>query len=189
MDDFIFPVDKYRKNRKTNKDSTNISPTKIMSKQQFEALKPSERAFLVATRYEALKKTSGFRSDIHNKHVSETCVPEEHGSASENTTSVPPEPRLNTRAVVANQFSIKPSTVRRYLLINNLIPALKILLDNDILKIHPAVELSYLNINEQEQIVDILNEGVDISTEQAKSLRTQSINNTLDVSSIRNIFI
>ena len=146
MDDYIFPVDKYRKNRKADNVYTKISSTISLSKQQFEALKPSKRAHLIATRYEELKKVSGFRSDLHNKRVFKTCVPPEHGSALDDITSVPPEPWLNTRAVVANQFGIKSSTVQRYLLINNLIPALKELLDNDELNMRPAVELSSISL-------------------------------------------
>ena len=186
MDEFVFPVDKYRKNRKVDNDSTDNNSSTNISKQQFEILKPSERASLITTYYEKLKKSSGFRSDIHSQT---TCIPMEHRSTLNDETSVPSEPRLNTRAIVANLFGIKPSSVQRYLLLNNLIPTLKELLDNDELSMRPAVEISYLDIKEQELVADILNEGVEITTDKANKIRLYSKENEIDTAIIRRFLI
>lgn len=110
-----------------------------------EHILPSEKAFAYKMRLEAMKR-QGQRTDL---------------------TSSPVATKLSqgrSDVELAEQVGESKDQIRRYIHLTNLIPELLDLVDNSVLKIRgklqialrPAVELSYLNQNEQERLYDFM---------------------------------
>ncbi|WP_338631672.1 ParB N-terminal domain-containing protein [Clostridium baratii] len=78
------------------------------------------------------------------------------------------------RDIIANDLKISPTQVGRYERINNkLIPELKEVLENGNLTIHNASEFSTLSEDNQKAILDIINEKVTFSKEEATDLKNK----------------
>ncbi|WWU65642.1 ParB N-terminal domain-containing protein [Clostridium baratii] len=78
------------------------------------------------------------------------------------------------REVIANDLKISPTQVGRYERINNkLIPELKEILENGNLTIANASEFSTLSEDNQKVILDIINEKVTLSKEEATDLKNK----------------
>lgn len=110
-----------------------------------EHILPSEKAFAYKMRLEAMKR-QGQRTDL---------------------TSSPVATKLSqgrSDVELAEQVGESKDQIRRYIHLTNLIPELLDLVDNSVLKtrgklqiaLRPAVELSYLNQNEQERLYDFM---------------------------------
>jgi ParB family chromosome partitioning protein len=126
----------------------------------FSDMAHSERAASLSMHYEAIKNTSGYRSDLLEEIDKLTCDP--MGT------------RLRTRDKIGHQFSLGGTTVARYLRINKLIPELKERLDSDVIGIRVAEALSFLGVTEQDEIENSLASGAKISIAQAEKLREES---------------
>lgn len=127
-----------------------------------EHILPSEKAFAYRMRLEALRKQVGRpgknNSDPVGPNLFETGY---------DVTSDPLGPKLvGTRSneELAAETGDSTSQIKRYIRLTFLIPELLDLVDNSVLKtrgklqiaLRPAVELSYLNQNEQERLYDFM---------------------------------
>ena len=122
----------------------------IDSNIQRENILPSERAFAYQMKLEALKH-QGLRSDL---------------------TSVQVGQKLNARAVIAKEAGESAVQVQRFIRLTNLIPALLDMVDSKKIAFNPAVELSYLNQDEQAKLVDTMeSEQATPSLSQAQRLK------------------
>ena len=135
----------------------------------FEDMSHSERAAVLATHYNALKKKSGYRSDL----LEGIDLPTEDGSkdGSDKPTNSPTAKRLSSMDKVGKEHGLSKDTIARYLRVDKLIPELKKRLDNDDIALRVAVSLSYLGDKEQKVIEDLLSNGQWISIGQASTLK------------------
>ena len=107
---------------------SNCQRTKIL---------PSERAFSYKMKLDAMKR-QGKRSDL---------------------TSVPLAQKLigkTSRQILAEQEGQSQDQIRRYIRLTKLVPELLEFVDREKIKLHPAVELSYLDEEAQRDVVDII---------------------------------
>lgn len=105
------------RNNLTDEDALLIVTETNLIQRSFADMKHSERAVVLSVHYEAMKKKSGYRSDLLAEIEELTCAPVGHGK--------------RTRDKLGAQYSLGKTTVARYLRVNKLIPALKERLDND----------------------------------------------------------
>ena len=114
----------------------------VDSNLQRENILPSERAFAYKMKLEALKN-QGARSDL---------------------TSVQVAPKLSTEKI-GEEVGMSKDNVKRYIRLTNLIPELLDMVDEKKIAFNPAVELSYLDTNQQRDFLEAMED-----TQNAPSL-------------------
>ena len=114
----------------------------VDSNLQRENILPSERAFAYKMKLEALKN-QGARSDL---------------------TSVQVAPKLSTEKI-GEEVGMSKDNVKRYIRLTNLVPELLDMVDEKKIAFNPAVELSYLDTNQQRDFLEAMND-----TQNAPSL-------------------
>ena len=105
---------------------------------QREEILPSERAFAYKLKLEAMKR-QGARTDL---------------------TSVPMGQKLKgktSREILAETSSDSNTQIQRYIRLTELTPALLEMVDEKLMSFRPAVEVSYLTKEEQEQLAESIN--------------------------------
>ena len=115
----------------------------VDSNLQRENILPSERAFAYKMKLEALKN-QGARSDLTSPQVAAKFCSDD---------------------AVAKDQGISGDTVRRYIRLTNLVPELLDMVDEKKIAFNPAVELSYLDTNQQRDFLEAMND-----TQNAPSL-------------------
>lgn len=121
------------------REMTDEEATIVMvdSNNQREKILPSEKAFAYKMKLDAMKK-QGQRNDL---------------------TSAPEEQKLKnktTREILAEETGESSSNIQRFIRLTELIPELLKLVDEEKMKLRPAVELSYLTEEEQQQVFDAI---------------------------------
>ena len=109
----------------------------VNSNNQREKILPSEKAFAFKMKLEAMKK-QGQRNDL---------------------TSAPMEQKLKnrtTRELIAEETGESSSNIQRFIRLTELIPELLKIVDEGKMKLRPAVELSYLKKEEQQEVFDAI---------------------------------
>lgn len=109
----------------------------VESNLQRSVILPSEKAFSYKMRLEAMKR-QGMRTDL-------TCAPVEHKLDG-----------AKSRDVLAEEAGESREQIRRYIRLTNLIPPLLDLVDEGKIALRPAVELSYLLPEEQEDLMEAI---------------------------------
>ena len=150
-----------------------VTETNLIQR-SFADLKHSERAIALATHYEAMKKKSGYRSDLLDEI--------------ETLTSAPVGRRPETRDKLGSQYGLGKTTVTRYLRINKLIPALKNRLDSEDIGMRVAEALSFLQVKDQKAVEGLLAKGKKISIKQADELKATSEKDELNKDYIKRVF-
>ena len=135
----------------------------VDSNLQREQILPSEKAVAYKMKLDAVRRQSGFRTDL---------------------TSVPVGQRLGqtSREALAEKSPDGNTQIQRYIRLTNLIPELLSLVDNSILKdpgkpqmaLRPAVELSYLRKEEQLDLFDLIEE-MDVTPSHAQALQLRRL--------------
>lgn len=124
----------------------------------FSDMLPSEVAFALKLEYEALK-SQGKRTDLTTEI--EEILQQKNAYKCDNggiySTSVPVEQKLESREKVGEKNDMSSASVRRYIRLTFLITPLLDLVDSDNIAIRPAVDLSYLNKDEQQIVLNVLN--------------------------------
>ena len=151
-----------------------VTETNLIQR-SFADLMHSERAIALAITYDAMKKKSGYRSDLLQEI--------------DEVTSAPVGRRLQTRDSVGEKYGLSKNTVARYLRVNKLIPEFKERLDNDMIGMRVAEALSYLRVNEQKIVDELLASDMKISIKQADTLKAESENRKLDKAYIKSVFV
>ena len=95
----------------------------------------SEKAFAYKMKNEAMKRTGGRRKSSQSDY---------------------PLKGKKTVEIIGEEFGDSAKQVQRYLKLTDLIPELLEKLDNGELSFNPAVELSYLTIEEQKEFIDAM---------------------------------
>lgn len=120
---------------------------------QREHILPSEKAKAYKMKLEAIKR-QGQRSDLTSGQLG---------------------PKLRTDEIVASDAGESRKQVQRYIRLNSLIPELMELVDENKLKFNPAVEISYLTPEEQEDFFQYIDGQVcSPSLSQAQKLKAAS---------------
>ena len=111
--------------------------TMVDSNKQREKILPSEKAFAYKMKLEAMKR-QGQRNDL-------TSVPTAQKYAGK-----------TSREIIAEEAGESQDQVRRYVRLTELIPELLNLVDEEKIKLRPAVEISYLTRDEQVDLLDAI---------------------------------
>ena len=125
----------------------------VDSNLQRETILPSERANAYKMKLDAIKR-QGSRTDL---------------------TSVQVGQKLTSRERIAEASPDSPSQIRRYIRLNELEPALLKMVDDGKIGLTPAVELSFLNPQEQTMLLDTIDsEQATPSLSQAQRMKKLS---------------
>lgn len=120
----------------------------------FSEMLPSEKAAVLALRYSKMI-CQGRRNDI----IKELKRLENPDEIRENPTSGTQCHRIKSRDVLGAEYNLKGRAVANYLRINELSAALKIRIDDGEFTIAAAVQLSYLEQEEQQMVEAVLSES------------------------------
>ena len=137
--------------------------TLVDSNLQRENILPSERAFAYKMKSEAMKR-QGFRTDLTSSQV---------------------VTKLRTDDKVAQGFGVGRMTVQRFIRLTELIPPILQMVDEGKIALTPAVELSFLKKDEQENLfVTMESEEATPSLSQAQRMKSLSQRGRLDMDTI-----
>jgi len=137
----------------------------VDSNLQRESLLPSERAFAYKMKLDAIKH-QGSRSDLTSMQVAQKLSVER----------------------VGGDAGLSKDQIRRFIRLSALIPVLLNLVDDKKIAFNPAVELSYLKIEEQVLLLDTMeSEQTSPSLSQAQRLKKFSQESSLSVDVMRAI--
>ena len=137
--------------------------TLVDSNLQRENILPSERAFAYKMKSEAMKR-QGFRTDLTSSQVGT---------------------KLRTDDKVAQGFGVGRMTVQRFIRLTELIPPILQMVDEGKIALTPAVELSYLKKDEQENLLATMeSEEATPSLSQAQRMKSLSQSGRLDMDTI-----
>ena len=137
--------------------------TLVDSNLQRENILPSERAFAYKMKSEAMKR-QGFRTDLTSSQV---------------------VTKLRTDDKVAQGFGVGRMTVQRFIRLTELIPPILQMVDEGKIALTPAVELSFLKKDEQENLVATMeSEEATPSLSQAQRMKQLSQSGRLDMDTI-----
>ncbi len=140
--------------------------TLVDSNLQRENILPSERAFAYKMKSEAMKR-QGFRTDLTSSQVGT---------------------KLRTDDKVAQGFGVGRMTVQRFIRLTELIPPILQMVDEGKIALTPAVELSFLKKEEQEDLFATMeSEEATPSLSQAQRMKTLSQSGWLDMDMIFSI--
>ena len=137
--------------------------TLVDSNLQRENILPSERAFAYKMKSEAMKR-QGFRTDLTSSQV---------------------VTKLRTDDKVAQGFGVGRMTVQRFIRLTELIPPILRMVDEGKIALTPAVELSFLKKDEQENLrITMESEDATPSLSQAQRMKKLSQMGRLDMDTI-----
>ncbi len=140
--------------------------TLVDSNLQRENILPSERAFAYKMKSEAMKR-QGFRTDLTSSQVGT---------------------KLRTDDKVAQSFGVGRMTVQRFIRLTELIPPILQMVDEGKIALTPAVELSFLKKDEQENLFATMeSEEATPSLSQAQRMKNLSQSGRLDMDMIFSI--
>ncbi len=137
--------------------------TLVDSNLQRENILPSERAFAYKMKSEAMKR-QGFRTDLTSSQVGT---------------------KLRTDDKEAQGFGVGRMTVQRFIRLTELIPPILQMVDEGKIALTPAVELSFLKKDEQENLFATMeSEEATPSLSQAQRMKQLSQSGRLDMDTI-----
>ena len=137
--------------------------TLVDSNLQRENILPSELAFAYKMKSEAMKR-QGFRTDLTSSQV---------------------VTKLRTDDKVAQGFGVGRMTVQRFIRLTELIPPILRMVDEGKIALTPAVELSFLKKDEQENLFATMeSEEATPSLSQAQRMKSLSQSGRLDMDTI-----
>lgn len=130
----------------------------VDSNKQREKILPSEKAFAYKMKLDAMKK-QGKRNDL---------------------TSRPMVDKLKSADIIGEEVGESGRQIQRYIRLTELIPELLQLVDDEKMKLRPAVEISYLTKSEQEYVFEVMEYNeVFPSHPQARELKKLSLDGKL----------
>ena len=137
--------------------------TLVDSNLQRENILPSERAFAYKMKLEAMKR-QGFRTDLTSPQV---------------------VTKLRADDKVAQGFGVGRMTVQRFIRLTELIPPILKMVDEEKIALTPAVEVSFLKKDEQENLlITMESEEATPSLSQAQRMKKLSQQGRLDMDTI-----
>ncbi|WP_455684131.1 ParB/RepB/Spo0J family partition protein [Thomasclavelia sp.] len=122
---------------------------------QRENLLPSEKAFAYKMKLDAMNR-QGLRTDL-------TCAPVVHKLE-----------RKKSRDILAEETGESREQIRRYIRLTKLIPDILGMVDNDLIALRPAVEISFLDVSHQEYLLDVMQQN-DCTPSHAQTLKMHKL--------------
>jgi len=164
-----------------------VTETNLIQR-SFGDLAHSERAAALSAHHEAVKG-QGKRTDLIEEIEKLLKNPENISNCAENETLAPMVQKLAAREKTAQNYGLNRGTVTRYLKINQLSEELKEFIDSEDIAIRAGVELSYISMQEQSYLSDILKETPErkVDIKKAVLMREFSKNNKLTQKAIGDI--
>jgi ParB family chromosome partitioning protein len=148
-----------------------VTETNLIQR-SFADMAHSERALVLATHYGAVKGR-GYRSDLVKEIETMTDELFPYGAVPKSLRNL------------EKGYGLSKNTIARYLRINMLIPKLKQRLDDKLLTIRAAVELSYLTKEAQEIVADVSESNIyQLNVKSAELLRALSAERVLTKSDV-----
>ena len=144
--------------------------TMVDSNLHREHILPSEKARAYKMKMEAMKRKAGRPSK-------DNCVPLAHNFDGK-----------KTREPIGEEAGESADQVRRYIRLTELIPELLTMVDEGKIALRPAVELSYLTVEEQTDLLDTI-ESEDCTPSHAQAIRMRNLSKegNLDIDAIFDI--
>ena len=144
--------------------------TMVDSNLHREHILPSEKARAYKMKMEAMKRKAGRPSK-------DNCVPLAHNFDGK-----------KTRELIGEEAGESADQVRRYIRLTELIPELLTMVDEGKIALRPAVELSYLTVEEQTDLLDTI-ESEDCTPSHAQAIRMRNLSKegNLDIEAIFDI--
>ena len=137
--------------------------TLVDSNIQRENVLPSERAFAYKMKLEAMKR-QGFRTDLTSAQLGE---------------------KLTSVELLARQSNNSRTQIQRFIRLTELIPSILQMVDEEKIALTPAVELSFLKKDEQENLlITMESEDATPSLSQAQRMKKLSQQGRLDMDTI-----
>ena len=137
--------------------------TLVDSNIQRENVLPSERAFAYKMKLEAMKR-QGFRTDLTSAQLGE---------------------KLTSVELLARQSNNSRTQIQRFIRLTELIPPILQMVDEEKIALTPAVELSFLKKDEQENLlITMESEDATPSLSQAQHMKRLSQSGRLDMDTI-----
>jgi len=161
-----------------------VTETNLIQR-SFADLLHSERALIISTHYDAIKR-QGRRTDLINDI--EKALKAFNINVSEDLAPV--ATRVNSAELIGEKYGLSHDNVVRYIRINKLIDEIKERIDNNEIAIRSGVSLSYLPENEQEMIEDVLGDGnYKLDMNKAEYLRIASEKKPLTHETVEEILV
>ena len=135
----------------------------VDSNLQRENILPSERAFAYKMKLEAIKN-QGARSDLTSGQIG---------------------PKLHSDEKVARDAGESRKQIQRFIRLTNLIPELLDMVDNKTVSFNPAVELSYLSPEQQQEVIRAMDDTQNFpSVSQAKRIKKLAQDGTFSTATV-----
>ena len=140
----------------------------VDSNLQRENLLPSEKAFAIKMKYEAIKRNGGRRIKGSQSGILQKGVRSVH--------------------ILGEQTGDSPKQIQRYLKITELVPELLAMLDNRKISFNPAYEIAFLTEEQQEKVVKAMKMVHSApSLSQAQRIRQLGQEQALSIQKVREI--
>lgn len=141
----------------------------VDSNLQRECIKPSEKAFAYKLKLEAMKQ-QGKRTDLSTD------------------TFYPMDKKLNSTEELGKLVGESQAQIARYIRLTNLIPQILEMVDLGQIAFRPAVEISFLNDEEQRELFEVMDlEQCTPTLSQSQKMKRMSQSGTLGVEQILKI--
>lgn len=124
---------------------------------QRERILPSEKAFALKMKMDAMKH-QGFRSDLISDQNDLKSTLDQKGL------------KLTTD-VIGKDYGMSSSQVKRYIRLTHLLPELLLLVDQEKIKVTNAVEISFLSVDVQKQVLAYIKNGHSLTKNKIMQLR------------------
>lgn len=140
---------------------TDDEATIIMvdSNLQREEVLPSEKAFAYKMKLDAMKRQQGYRTDLTSATLLQKLQ------------------KKSSREILAEQSGESHEQIRKYIRLTELIPTILDMVDEGKIAMRPAVELSYLPKERQEELFDTM-EMEDCTPSHAQAIKLRQFNET-----------
>lgn len=145
----------------------------VDSNMQRNELLPSERAYSLKMKLEAMKR-QGYRADLRGDE--ETSAQNERKKDAENT-SAQNERRMETADIIGEENGMSRATVRRYIRLTELIPEVLDLVDQKRLSLDLGSRISFYSKEIQKWIYEYCTENGMVRKQQLDALKARGTDN------------
>lgn len=130
---------------------------------QRERILPSEKAFALKMKMDAMRH-QGFRSDLCSRQNGGELMKKTELTSRQNGREL-------TSKTVGQEFGMSSRQVDRYIRLTHLLPELLLLVDQEKIKVTNAVEISFLSVDVQKQVLDYIKNGHSLTKNKIMQLR------------------
>ena len=145
--------------------------TMVDSNLQRTDILPSERAYAYKMKLDAMKN-QGKRNDLSK--IKDDEVTSDLVDRFSNTTSSHVGTKLQSAETIGKEIGVSKNTIYRYIRLTYLEKPILELVDNDLMAISPAVEISFLTKQEQEDLIETM-ESEDRSPSYSQAIRMHKL--------------